>query len=77
MVLDGGGARSFFVLSLPSNTLTLRGLVLRNGMASASPQEGGAVLVAAGSLILDGCRSQAAHRALPHVPCTLPLRNTA
>ena len=56
MVLDGGGARSFFVLSLPSNTLTLRSLVLRNGMASASPQEGGAVLVAAGSLTLDGCR---------------------
>ena len=53
--LDGGGARTMFHLSLPTNRLTLRGLTLRNGSATAAPAHGAAVLLSAGELHAAEC----------------------
>jgi hypothetical protein len=48
------GSTSFFILSMPSNMLTLSGLVMRNGNATSDraelAQNGGAAIVAAGTL---------------------------
>jgi hypothetical protein len=55
-VFDAGHATSVFVLSLPSNSLTVRGVVFRNGNASRAPHHGGTMLIAAGTLFLEHCR---------------------
>ena len=57
--LDAGGVTSIFILSLPSNSLTLRGLVLRNASAARWPHDGAAILVTAGQLHIDHCRFEA------------------
>ena len=56
-VLDGGGRRSLFHLSVPSNNLTLSGLVLRNAAAlcCADKLQGGVALLTEGSLRVEGC----------------------
>jgi predicted outer membrane repeat protein len=59
--LDAGGVTSVFIASLPTNVLTIRGLVIRNASAARWPHDGGAALVAAGQLNVDGCRFEANH----------------
>ena len=54
VILDAKGLKPVFVLSLPTNLLTLRDIEVRNAVAAALPAHGGAVLVAAGRLDLDG-----------------------
>ena len=55
-ILDAAGRTTIFIMPLPQNVLTLRGLVLRNGNATRWPQNGAAILVAGGELNLEDCR---------------------
>ena len=55
-VLDARGLATIFHVSLPTNKLTLIGLVLTNANASRIPWDGTALLVSSGSLLLQGCR---------------------
>ena len=60
-ILDAGYKFPFFLLTMPSNRLVLRNIILRGGSATSAPADGGSVLVAAGRLFVDSCGFEGNH----------------